>query len=166
MDWLAIAPPLTFLGVLITLWVTIQNSKKIGEQSKTTALLVERYRTHSQFQMACLDRRLQAHQEAFIFWSRLMKPSSDEKFKEAHHEASIWWDRNCLYLDPVVQQAFLRAISGAMIHHELVRAGGTIESLSKPWSDFEQFPQTLFEAIKFPPLSNEDLNSILKQFDA
>lgn len=166
MNWLEVAPLITFLGVLVTLLITFLNSRAINKQNRITSMLVETFKAHGQFQMACIDRRLQAHQEAFVFWSKLMKPPSDDEFMRTNSEASIWWDHNCLYLDPIVQQAFLRSIVAAKSHHVLIRNKGGQDSISEHWAEFERFPKVLFEAIKLPPLSSEDLDLIIKRFQA
>lgn len=166
MNWQEAAPLITFIGVLVTLLITIWNSREITKQNRITSIISEMFKAHGQFKMACIDRRLQSNQEAFIFWSKLMKPSSDDEFVKINQEASVWWDHNCLYLDPIVQQAFLKSIVAAKMHHDLIRNKGDNKLISEYWTKFEEFPGILFKAIKFPPLSTEDLSLIMRKINA
>lgn len=167
MNWLEIAPLISLLGVLATLWFTYRNSQEIGEQSRNTALIVEDIKSRGQLRMACIDRRLQAHQEAFVFWARMMKPPSDDEFLKAYEEARHWWDRNCLYLEPTVQQAFLHTIDGALTNHRQIRAGSLENNvIEQHRSTFDDFPVILFQAIQLPSLSPDDLQFISRRSDA
>jgi hypothetical protein len=74
--------------------------------SGITALVqstVARKNRRQQLRMAALDRRLQAHQEAYHLWQRLYWASSssdDEQIMSVATESEQWWEQNCLYLEP------------------------------------------------------------------
>lgn len=62
-----------------------------------------------QLRLAALDRRLQAHQDAFHFWWRLSgilhgEPVDPDALMGCASEFSDWWSKNCLYLSPKVRE--------------------------------------------------------------
>jgi hypothetical protein len=64
-----------------------------------------------QLRMAALEKRLQAHQEGYALWRRLMFDAHD--FNQAGKtagECQEWWEKNCLFLEPRARQAFNRAL--------------------------------------------------------
>jgi len=74
-----------------------------------------------QLRLAALDRRLQAHQEAFSLWRRILKDMSDPaKIGPTVDECQSWWDNNCLYLTPAARQAFAQAYLTAHTRHVTV----------------------------------------------
>ena len=56
---------------------------------------LEQVKLRHQLKMAALDKRLQAHQEAFSFWAKMNKTPYGEEFKKLHVECSNWWENNC-----------------------------------------------------------------------
>lgn len=90
----------------------IRKITDITEKSKPPyAIQLEQIKVRHQLKMAALDKRLQAHQEAFSFWAKMNKTPYGEEFKKLHSECSSWWDNNCLYLDQNVRTEFLSSIT-------------------------------------------------------
>ena len=155
MDWLNIAPALTLIGVLITVGVSIWNSRNIDKYNRVTSLVIETFKSRNDLRMACIDRRLQAHQEAFSLWSELTKSSADE-FDELHTKCSMWWDRNCLYLDTNVRSEFLSYITTMKQHQQ-------DESRVLSFEDIEKLPTAIYAASHLPPLTQSELELVKKQ---
>ena len=64
----------------------------------------------NQIRMAALDKRLQAHQEAYALWWELMgQVHNTEKISEVALKCQDWWARNCLYLEPGARKEFKQA---------------------------------------------------------
>ena len=63
--------------------------------------LLEELRARHQLRTASLDRRLQAHQEAFTQWRALVTGIIESK--NAIIACQSWWEKNCLYLEPKVR---------------------------------------------------------------
>lgn len=82
---------------------------KIVEDIKTeNALLVERFKSQQQLRYAALDKRLQAHQDAYTLWRELVQNiySDKEGRGKIVDKCNQWWDRNCLYLESDARNAF------------------------------------------------------------
>lgn len=90
---------------------------KVVEDIKTeNVLLVERFKSHQQLRHAALDKRLEAHQQAFEHWTELRSviygPDKGH-IPEAAMECFGWWTANCLYLEPEARIAFSDAYKAA-----------------------------------------------------
>ncbi len=75
------------------------------------AFLIEQLKAKHQLRMAALDRRLQAHQEAFELWRELLEAAHTDGIGKVVMKCQSWWERNCLYLEPKVREAFVAAYS-------------------------------------------------------
>jgi hypothetical protein len=113
--------------------------------------LLEELKARHQLRTASLDRRLQAHQEAFTQWRALLTRSNESG--NAVIACQSWWENNCLYLEPTVRQAFVEAYTNANLHAEFLRAHAEPEFLREAWRKVMAFPNVLFEAIQLPPLT-------------
>jgi len=70
--------------------------------STITQLIISKRERKDKFRLAALDKRLEAHQEAYTLWIELINLItiiSDEKFWNTYNKAKDWWNKNCLYLD-------------------------------------------------------------------
>ncbi len=118
--------------------------------------LVEELKARHQLRMASLDRRLQAHQEAFTHWRRLRSNDPDD----AILACQTWWEKNCLYLEPNVRQAFVVAYTNEHNRSQFVKIGADSKLISDAWDKVMEFPNILFEAIKLPPLSETESKAL------
>ena len=76
----------------------------------------------NQLRLAALDKRLQAHQEAYSRWRKLLFNAGNEStVGDIVIESQTWWEENCLYLDPKARKLFYLAIQRAGLHLTLVR---------------------------------------------
>lgn len=113
--------------------------------------LLEELRARHQLRTASLDRRLQAHQEAFTQWQALVAGPSESG--DAVIACRSWWEKNCLYLEPKVRQPFVEAYTNAHLRAEFVRARAESKFITEAWDKVMAFPNVLFESIQLPPLT-------------
>lgn len=133
----------------------------ITESAKSPyAIQLEQVRVRHQLKTAALDKRLQAHQEAFSYWARMNKTPYGEEFKNLHVECSNWWDENCLYLDPSVRSEFLSSITAMNQHHLFIQCG---QVHFWTFSDTEKLFNAITEATLLPPMKLSELAIITKQ---
>lgn len=125
------------------------------------AVLIEESKAKHQLRMAALDRRLQAHQEAFTLWRRLLGGTHSEEVGKVVLECQAWWEKNCLYLEPKVRDAFVAAYSAAHSHHAYVQARTDSRIITENWELITKFPNVLFEAIQLPPLSETETKALM-----
>lgn len=138
----------------------IKEITDITERTKSPyAIQLERVRVRHQLKTAALDKRLQAHQEAFSYWARMNKTPYGEEFKKLHVECSNWWDKNCLYLDPNVRSEFLNSITSMNQHHLFVQCG---QDHSWTFTDTEKLFNAIAEATLLPPITSSELAIITK----
>ena len=106
-------------GVLIALVVFgyISAEPLVGLLGVVTGVLMSEYShkqsaredRRNQLRLAALDRRLQAHQDAYSLWRRILKDLDTAKIGDTVMECQEWWNNNCLYLTPDARQAFVQA---------------------------------------------------------
>ncbi len=71
--------------------------------------LLETLRAQHQLRLAAVERRLQAHQEAFCLWRKINGALGKDSLLEIIHECDEWWGNNSLYLEAEPREAFLEA---------------------------------------------------------
>ena len=71
-------------------------------------LFVQRYDQRTKFRLVSIEKRLQAHQEAYSFWYRLALTinTSDQERIKVTSEARDFWINNCLYLEKNTREEF------------------------------------------------------------
>lgn len=120
--------------------------------------VLEELKARHQLRTASLDRRLQAHQEAFTQWRTLI--AAPQESGDAVVACQSWWEKNCLYLEPKVRQAFVEAYMNAHLRAEFVRARSDAKYIMDAWDKVMAFPNVLFEAIQLPPLTTAEAKAL------
>jgi len=125
------------------------------------AVLIEETKAKHQLRLAALDHRLQAHQEAFTLWRELLGSIHTEKIGKVVLTCQEWWEKNCLYLEPKVRDAFVAAYSAAHSHHVYIQAQADAKIITENWDLIIKFPNILFEAVQLPPLSEIETKALI-----
>ncbi|AWB32394.1 SPX domain-containing protein [Orrella marina] len=136
-------------------------TQKIEEAKQPFFELQEQVKGFHQLRFAAIDRRLQAHQDAFVFWVKLLNNVHSEKQKKMQviGECQEFWQRNCLYLEPTVRDAFTE-VQFAVQTHDFHMGQLGEEKTSANWDKIMDFPTVLFNAIKLTPISQENLEKV------
>jgi hypothetical protein len=110
-----------------------------------------------QLQLAALDKRLQAHQDAFTLWHRLIFANrrDNEEFAEVVQQCQDWWQSNCLYLTAEARSAFRKAYLSAVDHNNLVNMHGDSKLIIAAWEDMERAGKIIVEGVGLPSLGDE-----------
>lgn len=122
--------------------------------------LVEELKARHQLRLAAVDRRLQAHQDAFSLWRRLMAATHTEEVGKVVIECQSWWEQNCIYLEPTVREAFVAAYGAASDHNSLVKGRVEVTLIQSNWKLITCFPNVLFQAIQLPALSELEAKAL------
>lgn len=130
-----------------------------------TSLTVEQFKAKHQLRMAAVDRRLQAHQEAFALWRKLVANAYDEKnIGSVVMECQSWWEQNCLYLEPEVRRALSDSYIFAAGHKKLVESGSyvprgdaLIASIQESWKRVIDAGNVILAAMELPPLAEQEM---------
>jgi hypothetical protein len=117
------------------------------------ATLIEELKARHQLRLAAVDRRLQAHQEAFMLWRKLTSATYTDEIGKVVMECQAWWEQNCIYLEPTVREAFVVAYGAAHGHNALLRSRPDVKIVEESWSRVTGFPNILFKAVQLPTLS-------------
>ncbi|MGD0651006.1 MAG: hypothetical protein ABSA97_07685 [Verrucomicrobiia bacterium] len=122
-------------------------------------------RTH-QLRLAALDRRLQAHQEAYALWRELISNAHQrDKIGAVVMKCQEWFCHNCLYLDADARQAFAEAYGAAFIHSEYTRGRQDDEDrkrVESNWNRIEKAGDAIVKGVELPSIgkSEADLKEI------
>lgn len=115
--------------------------------------LVEELKARHQLRLAAVDRRLQAHQEAFSLWRKVMAATYTDEIGKVVIECQSWWEQNCIYLEPAVRERFVTSYGAAHMHNSLLKSRADVALIKSNWETISEFPNTLFQAIQLPALS-------------
>ncbi len=99
-----------FMGALIGgLISSLTNYVNISSQRKTA------------FQLAALDRRLDAHQEAYRLHQEMIDAyENTAKINEVVSRARIWYNEHCLFLDENSREQFRICLNCANLHSTIM----------------------------------------------
>ena len=122
--------------------------------------LVEELKARHQLRLAAVDRRLQAHQEAFTLWRKVMAATHTDDIGKVVIDCQSWWEQNCIYLEPGVREAFVRAYGAANDHNSFVRGRVEVSVIQSNWKSITAFPNVLFQAIQLPALSELEAKAL------
>lgn len=114
------------------------------------AVLLEELKAKHQLRLAAIDRRLEAHQEAFTLWRELLSHTHTEEVGNAVIKCQDWWEKNCLYLEPNVREAFSDAYSAAHTHNALLQGRSNVELVKENWERITRAGQIILEAAQLP----------------
>ena len=139
-------------------------SKHLEDISQQNRLILAQAKQKHELRVAALDRRLEAHQQAFTLWRRLLHKVHDEEIGKIVLECQEWWVKNCLYLDAESRPAFRDAYDAAFLHRDLVDGyRGIPEGSEKIIENFKVITdagEQIVEAAELPSLGEKEYKPI------
>lgn len=84
------------------------------------ALLLEQFKAQHSLRIVAAERRLQAHQEAYALWRRIVSEYEVPGIAVIL-DCEQWWDKNCIFLDPRARDAFSQAYLNVPSYRVLLR---------------------------------------------
>lgn len=84
-------------------------TKEIEKVKSDYNQILEAVKAQHQLRLAAVEKRLQAHQEAFCLWRKINGALGKDSLHEVINECDEWWGNNSLYLEPEPREAFLAA---------------------------------------------------------
>jgi hypothetical protein len=129
-------------------------------------LLMSAYERHHQLRMAALEKRVQAHQEAFALWAKLCNSLRKPEFDEVYKECQDWWYGNCIYLEDEVRKAFRDTYLDARGFNSLADTGVASDVLREYFARIESLGNMILRAISLPPIREleTELSSLVSPF--
>lgn len=116
---------------------------------------LEDHRTKNQLRMAALDKRLQAHQEAFSLWRELFSSVHGSEVGEVVAKCQDWWTNNCLYLEPEARDAFNLAFFSAH-HHASLLNSGDVKLIKENFDAIRRTGDVLLKAAQLPGFTSNE----------
>jgi len=119
-------------------------------------LLKQADQTH-QLSLAAIDRRLQAHQEAFAKCHDLRELAHDRspEYIERMNGLRQWWLENCLYLAPDAAKAFNQARGAVIAYRALLDARVGTQKLEENWRIVLQAADVIAAAVQLPGIGTQ-----------
>ncbi|MBC8641617.1 hypothetical protein IAG25_32860 [Caballeronia sp. EK] len=131
--------------------------------------LLENSKQRHSLRTLVAEKRVEAHQQAFLRVKRLLGARQDE---EIINECRDWADANCLYLTAGARKAMWSAIGGAEIRaqhlNEAEKAGDPQyvrvyhEEAGKAWGDIMKALDPIVTDVELPPLGRDELETFSK----
>lgn len=113
---------------------------------------LEDHKTGNQLRMAVVEKRFQAHQEAYAHWFAVMRACLGEGDKEAISQSQEWWIHNCLYLDTEPRFALRQANHWAKHHIDLLKRSASDDEIKRNAKNLEETGQIIENAVGLPPI--------------
>lgn len=122
-------------------------------------LIIEQGSRRHQLRMAALEKRLQAHQEAYAHCQKIISNifAEDDIRSEAIIECQVWWVNNCLYLNAESREAVYASCRSAWFHKELNNSGEKMEAKEDNWKIIIRPLEVLVNGVELPTIA-EDIN--------
>jgi len=148
---------------------TREDIEKVTDQIEAIkaqyALLIEETRSRNQMRLAAVDKRLQAHQEAYSLWRKLVAHVHNEEIGEVVLECQTWWDQNCLYLSESSRDAFHTAYSYAFNHKSILADRSNAELAVENFEFIMKAGPMIVEDVALPSLGESE-SAIVGQDDS
>lgn len=126
------------------------------------AVLLEERKATNQLRMAAIDKRMQAHQEAFTLWREILRTVHSENINVTTLKCQEWWEKNCLYLEQSVRETFLLAMSCAHDHAQLLRNRVDAEVAKSNWANIMAAGPAILKAVQLPGLTTIESEQLAK----
>jgi hypothetical protein len=144
---------------------TKEDIRKITDEVESVknqyAVLIEELKAKHQLRLAAIERRLQAHQEAFSLWRGLLSSMHSPEVSAEAAKCNSWWIQNCLYLEPSAREAFANAYHSAANHASLIQSR-EVEPVKENWNRIVSAGSAILQAAQLPGLTSIEKSEIAK----
>ncbi|MYM72139.1 MULTISPECIES: hypothetical protein [Duganella] len=135
----------------------IQPITEIVESVKTqNAILIEATKLKNQLRMAAVDKRLEVHQQAFIWWRQMFEALHTEAAEKTAFESQQWYVQNCLYLEQSARVAFLEAAGALRSHHALLECRTEADAVQKNFDRLMRGGEAILQAVALPGFTDQE----------
>jgi len=127
-------------------------TKEIEEIKTTYSQLLETFKAQHQLRLAAVEKRLQAHQEAFCLWRKINAALKSKNLNEVIKECDEWWGNNSLYLEAEPRKAFLEAWVSAR-DLEWYQKNSEADLVTKCYKQIDYAGEAITKAVELPTLN-------------
>lgn len=130
---------------------------KVEQVRKKFSDDLEDLKAHHQLRMVAAERRLQAHQDAYVWYTKVVEKIQfdEESWSSVYYPAINWYTHNKIFLGPKTRFAFFTSISGCARYREL-RKSATCEELNRiKTHEIQAIFPVLFEEVALPSIGEQ-----------
>ncbi|USD27656.1 hypothetical protein J8Z24_11915 [Pseudoalteromonas sp. SCSIO 43201] len=127
-------------------------TKEIEEVKSTYSQIMETFKAQHQLRLAAVEKRLQAHQEAFCLWRKINGALGTEHLPGIIRECDEWWGNNSLYLEAEPRRAFLEAWVSAK-DLKWYQENSEASLVSKCYQQINYAGEAITKAVELPRLN-------------
>ena len=133
----------------------LQEITRTVESIKTqNTLFVEALKAQNTLRFAAVERRLQAHQEAYTQWRGLLSKLSSNDLPVQIKECEQWWEKNCIFLERQASEAFQSAYFRSASHRQLKYDGASARELRDCFQEIQRAGDVIRDAVELPILKD------------
>lgn len=125
---------------------------------------LEDLKAHHQLRMVAAERRLQAHQEAYTHWRKLVSALHTRKIEILNPQitaANQWFQENCLFLGVRSRKAMHDTLHAAWLQPSIERKQNLdISELIGNSLKIDHLGEVLLEEINLPPMSIQEMKDL------
>ncbi|WP_105175254.1 hypothetical protein [Pseudoalteromonas sp. T1lg122] len=132
--------------------VRLTYNEKLQELIHQNNILLESQKSNNQLKMIIPEKRMQAHQEAFELWRKIISNLHSDKVSEVVLECQSWYNKNCLYLASDARKAFSLSYGALAIHNDLLQNRSNIDHIKKNYIEIMSAGEVIVAGVDLPPL--------------
>ncbi|MBE3720459.1 hypothetical protein HJ202_08395 [Vibrio parahaemolyticus] len=133
--------------------VRSQYNEKLQELIYQNNVQLEGLKALNQLRVVAPERRLQAHQEAFALWRKMLSSLHSNERVNVVMECQDWYNQNCLYLSAKSREAFSVAYGALAIHNDLLQDRTQPESVKRNYLEITNAGSIIVQSVELPALS-------------
>ncbi|EMK6930648.1 hypothetical protein [Vibrio vulnificus] len=133
--------------------VRSQYNEKLQELIYQNNVQLEGLKALNQLRVVAPERRLQAHQEAFALWRKMLSSLHSDERVNVVMECQDWYNQNCLYLSAKSREAFSVAYGALAIHNDLLQDRTQPESVKRNYLEITNAGSIIVQSVELPALS-------------
>lgn len=120
-------------------------------------LVLEELKARHQLRLAAVERRLEAHQQAYTLWQELLSNIHTESIGCVVVKCQDWWNNNCLYLTPEARSAFNTAFHCALTHKDYKSTLAIQNDLvERNWDRIIAAGEAIVKGVELPSLGEAE----------
>lgn len=130
----------------------------VEDVKQQNAVLLEDHKSRNQLRLAAIDRRLQAHQEAYSLWRRCVANAYGDPIElgKVVMQSQHWWNDNCLYLAPAARDAFFHSFMAVNGHKGMVAGGVEAATIRQNWEIVKKAGEVIVQSVALPVITDAD----------
>lgn len=143
-------------------------TRKIEEVKTEYSRQMEDLKAHHQLRMVAAERRMQAHQEAYLHWvslsSAVLQSGKFEVYAKAD-DLKLWYSSNCIYLTTTSREA-VRATWTCVYASYAYEQTGNQDAYMANSQKLQDLGNVFLREVDLPVLSRGELNAVAEMQDA